>query len=215
MLLGNVSLNDSSPTRHVSGNCAGSRALRSATIGRRSASACASVTPGFSRPSRCTLLTPSTTRAALEHDRHVDVRAAPHEALRHHADDRPDRVVEPQLPADDRRVAAELPLPEAIAEHDDRLGARRAVVGPDDVRPTSGGTPITSNVFGVPWLPRSRCGSPSPVHITSLIVEAIDAVEDRVPLGDLEELVGRVAGAATRAAPGSHTRTLIRLSTSL
>ena len=60
--LGNVSLNESRPTRQrLSGNCAGSRCARSATIGRRSASACASVTPAFSRPSTCTFLTPSMT----------------------------------------------------------------------------------------------------------------------------------------------------------
>jgi hypothetical protein len=40
-------------------------------------------------------------------------------------------------------------------------------------RPISGGTPKTSNVFMVMWFPRSRRGSPEPVQITSLIVEAI------------------------------------------
>ena len=91
MPLGNVSLNGSRPTRHLSGNCAGSRFFRSAMIGRRSASACASVTPGFSRPSRWTLRTPSTISPALEGDRQVDVGAAPHEALRHDADHRAHR----------------------------------------------------------------------------------------------------------------------------
>ena len=52
--LGKVSLNESKPTRHFSGKAAGSRCLRSAMMGRRSVSACASVTPGFKRPSKCT-----------------------------------------------------------------------------------------------------------------------------------------------------------------
>ena len=38
--LGNVSLNGSRPTRHLSGNCVGSRRFRSSMIGVRSASAC-------------------------------------------------------------------------------------------------------------------------------------------------------------------------------
>ena len=50
------------PDAPLSGNWAGSRFFRSATIGRRSASACASVTPGFSRPSRWTMRTPSIRR---------------------------------------------------------------------------------------------------------------------------------------------------------
>ena len=87
------------PTRQLSGNSAGSRAFRSATIGRRSASACASVTPGFSRPSRWTDRTPSIRRPRSNDDREVDVGAAPHESLRHDADDRAAGVVQPQLAA--------------------------------------------------------------------------------------------------------------------
>ena len=33
--------------------------------------------------------------------------------------------------------------------------------GRTGVRPINAGTPITSNVLKVPWLPRRRCGSPS------------------------------------------------------
>ena len=84
------------------------------------------LTPGFSRPSRCTLRTPSTTSPRSNADRQIDVGAAPHEALRHHADDRADCVVEPELAAEDARIAAELPLPEPVAQHDDRLGASAA-----------------------------------------------------------------------------------------
>ncbi len=62
MLLGKVSLNESSPTRQLSGNCAGSLFFKSSMIGRRSTSACASLTPGFNRPSRCTPRMPSITR---------------------------------------------------------------------------------------------------------------------------------------------------------
>ena len=60
MPLGKVSLNDNKLTRKFSGNCLGSCRLRSSIIGRRSASACASVTPGLSRPRRWTSVTPST-----------------------------------------------------------------------------------------------------------------------------------------------------------
>ena len=87
--------------------------------------------------------------SALERDRHVDVRAAPHESLRHDADHRADGVVEPQLAAEHIRIAAELTLPEAVAEHDDRLGASARIVG-RGVRPMSAGTPITSKVLNVP-----------------------------------------------------------------
>ena len=58
--LGNVSLNDSNPTRHCSGNCAGSRCFKSAMIGPRSDSAFSFDTPGFRRPRRVRM--PSTLR---------------------------------------------------------------------------------------------------------------------------------------------------------
>ncbi len=59
--------------------------------------------------------------------RQVDVGAAPHEAPRHHADDLARRAVETHRPPDHRRIAAELPLPEAVAEQRDRrrVGAGR------------------------------------------------------------------------------------------
>src|SRR5215218_3115547 len=75
--------------------------------------------------------------AAFERNRQIDVSATPHEALRHDADDRAADVVEPQLAAEDVWIPAELPLPEAIAQHGDRrragpgVGCRRS---PSDQR---------------------------------------------------------------------------------
>ena len=95
-------------------------------IGRRSADAWASDTPGFKRPSRWTELHVFREVTSLERHRQVDVRASPHEPLRHHADHRPDDIVQAKLAPEHSRVAAELPLPEAIAQDDDRRRARRA-----------------------------------------------------------------------------------------
>ena len=85
---------------------------------------------------------------AMEDVRQVNVGAAPHEARRHHADHRPHLVVQPQLAAQHAGVAAELPLPELVAQHRHRLRAIRGI-GRPGARPISGGTPITSNVFMV------------------------------------------------------------------
>ena len=119
-------------------------------IGRRSASACASGDARLQPSEQVHVAHAFDDPAALERDRHVDVRAAPHEPLRHDADHGAHRVVQPQLAAEHVRVAAELPLPEAVAEHHHRLRAGRAHRQADGVRPISGGTPITSKVLNVP-----------------------------------------------------------------
>ena len=98
-------------------------------IGRRSASACASRDAGLQPPEQVHAAHAFDDLAPLERDRQVDVGAAPHEALRHHADDGAVDVVQAQLPAEHVRIAAELPLPEAIAEHDHRLRAGPGVGG--------------------------------------------------------------------------------------
>src|SRR6185437_6755068 len=65
---------------------------------------------------------------ALERDRNVDIRAAPHEALRHDADHRAHDVVEAHLVAEDVRIPAELPLPETVSKDYDRRRARTRIV---------------------------------------------------------------------------------------
>ena len=67
--------------------------------------------------------------STLERDREVDVGPTPHESLRHDPDNGPHRAVQPQLTPDDARVAAELTLPESVAEYDDRRGVRSSIVG--------------------------------------------------------------------------------------
>ncbi len=167
-----------------------------------------------SRPRRCTMRMPSTTSPRLQHDRQIDVRAAPHEPLRHDADDAPDATVQPQLRADDLRVAAELTLPEAIPEHDDRFGIRRDVgrreVASDERRHAHHlervrRAVVAANALGL--------GTVRPQHVADGGCDR--ALEDRVALGDLEELVGRCSPCGRPAARASVTRTLIRLSTSL
>src|SRR5262249_916647 len=52
----------------------------------------------------------------------VSIRPAPHDAAWHHSDYRPPFAVEAKLTAEYREVAAELALPEFVAEHRHRLG---------------------------------------------------------------------------------------------
>ena len=46
-----------------------------------------------------------------------------------HADHRDAFPIERERAADDRRIACELPLPELMAQHHHRLGARRVITG--------------------------------------------------------------------------------------
>src|SRR5580658_2241226 len=61
--------------------------------------------------------------SAMKDIRQIDVRAAPHEARRHDADDRSRLSVELQMPAENPSVAAKLLLPEFIAQHGHWLSA--------------------------------------------------------------------------------------------
>ena len=69
--------------------------------------------------------------SALENDRQVNVRAAPHESLGHDSYHGADLVIEAELPADDARVTAELALPKTVTEDGDRRGNGFAVAGLD------------------------------------------------------------------------------------
>src|SRR5262249_41465690 len=53
----------------------------------------------------------------LERDRKVDIPAPPRKTLRHDPDHRADFVVQTKLPSHHSRIAAELALPETVAEH--------------------------------------------------------------------------------------------------
>src|SRR5579864_494435 len=69
---------------------------------------------------------------AMKDHGEVNIGATPHESLRHHANDGADFVVEMKLATDDAGVAAELPLPELVAEDDDRFGAGIGIAGQRD-----------------------------------------------------------------------------------
>ena len=133
--------------------------------------------------------------APLQRDRQIDVRAPPHESLRHHADHRAGRVVEPELAAEDAGIPVELPLPESIAEDDDRLGAGSRVVGgrgaPDERRHAHDVEGVERAV--VPPQPL-RLAVPDPQHVADRRRD--HALEDSVPLRDLQELIHRIPGPA-------------------
>ena len=131
--------------------------------------------------------------AALERDRHVDVRAAPHEALRHDADHGAHGVVQPKLAAEHVRVAAELALPESIAQHHDRLRAGARIVGrrrpPDERRHAHHVERVERAVVAAQPL---RIAVAGPQHVAD--GRGDDPLEDGVSLGDLDELIDRIAG---------------------
>ena len=58
-----------------------------------------------------------------QRDRHLDVAHREEEVARRDADDRERLAVQRQAAADDRRIAAEAPLPETVGQHDDLLVA--------------------------------------------------------------------------------------------
>ena len=70
-----------------------------------------------------------------------------------------DVVVETRLPADDGRVAAELGLPEPVAE-DHRRRRAGAIVVARESRPNSGATPSVGSRSALTAAPSTRCGSP-------------------------------------------------------
>ena len=132
----------------------------------------------------------------------VHVGAAPHEARRHHADHGADLIVQPQFAAQHARVAAELPLPEFVAEHRDGLGSLRGIRvggGTPDERTHAHhvervhGAVIAAQPLG---LARARPGHVAPSG-------GDHPAEDRITLRDVQELVDRV-GAAVAAALAQH-----------
>ena len=145
--------------------------------------------------------------APLERDRQVDVGAAPHEALRHHADDRAVDVVQAQLAAQDVGITAELPLPEAITQHGHRLrprpGVRCGWRPPEDRRHPHHVEGVEGAVIAAKTL---RIAIPGPQHVADR--RGDHPFEDRAALGEFEELVGRVAGppAALRRVRDAHAR---------
>src|SRR4051794_26978330 len=63
----------------------------------------------------------------MKHVGQVDIGAAPHESRGHYADDGAEFLIDAQRAANYAGVAAELALPELVAEERDRLGARHGV----------------------------------------------------------------------------------------
>ena len=138
--------------------------------------------------------------AVVEDVRQIDVRPAPHETRRHHPDDRPHLVVEPQLAPEHRRIAAELPLPEFEPEQRHRLRPRRFVGrrrGPPDQRHHAHhvervhGAVIPAQALRIA-LARPRHVGPRRGHHPG---------KDRVALGDVQELVDAVVAAVAAALP--------------
>ena len=82
----------------------------------------AGLTPGFSRAKTRRLSPSRLSRRRVERQRRPQLgvhrpERREHEARRHHADDRVELAVEAHRAADDPRIAAETPLPQAVADH--------------------------------------------------------------------------------------------------
>ena len=168
-------------------------------IGFRSASACASGHAPLQPPEQVHVPDPFDEGPAREGDRQVDIGASPHEPLRHHPDDGADLVVEAELPADHGGVAAELPLPEPVAEDGDRRRIRPAVVGevgPSEERRHAHDEERVRRAVVAAQALRVALAGPQDVGDRG----RDRPFEDRVPFGDLEELVGAVAEAASAPA---------------
>ena len=109
-----------------------------AMIDDASACACSCETPGFKPDDRLEPAVAALVHAIAAHHfllhrhrhprrrRHAEERAD--ESLRRDADDRDRRVVDRDLLADHRGIAGEAALPVGVAEHRDRMAARRDVV---------------------------------------------------------------------------------------
>ena len=137
--------------------------------------------------------------AAVKHARQVNVRAAPHEALRHDADDGAHFAVEAQLAADDAGVAAKGTLPEFVAENGDGLGAgggigrgRSAADERGDAHHLEGvhGAVIAAEALGFAG---AGPGDVAPGG-------SDDAGKHRVAFGDFEKIVDGVVTAVAAAA---------------
>src|SRR5439155_13723537 len=112
---------------------------------------------------------------------------------RHHADDGANAVVETKPAPDHAEVAPELALPKPVAQHDDRFGAWLRIVRvrcaayqrshPHDIERIERAMVSTQPL----WIALA-----GPQHVADGGSDG--ALENRVALGDLEKLVGRVAG---------------------
>ena len=189
--------------RHGLGKSPGYVRSRSSRIGCRAGCRPASLLAAYAR-----LETAQKVNAALAFHGlspvkdvgQVHVCAAPHEARRHHADHRADLVVEPEFTAQDPAVAAELPLPELVAEHHHGLGAllRVGLAGaapdlwrhPHHIEGVHGAV-IAAQPLG---LTRARPGHVAPGG-------GDHPAEHRIALRDFEELVDLVVTAVSAALP--------------
>ena len=159
------------------------------------AAACSRVTPGFRRPSRWTVRHALDGCAAAEHVGEVNVRAAPHEPLRHYTDDRPHLAVQPQprpsTPGRRRTGAARI-----CTEHGDRLRAPAASADVG-VRPKTAGRPSRRRCSWCSDCRADVAGRP-PVQ-RDVAPGRRDHAVTRVVFGDLEELIDRVGTSRCRA----------------
>ena len=127
----------------------------------------------------------------LEHDRQVNIRAAPHESLRHDSNNGADLVIQAELPPHHARVAAKLALPKTVTENTDWLRLGLTVARQD--RP-----PQPWGHAHHPKCVRRAVVSAQPLRIAFTCPHDVadrrgdHPLKDRTPPGDLEELIGRV-----------------------
>ena len=131
----------------------------------------------------------------LEDDGDINVGAAPHESLGHDADHRAAGVVQLQLATQHVRVAGKLALPEPIAEDDHRRCARPGVFGgrrpAEQRRHAHHVERIEGAVVAAQPL---RVALADPEHVADRRRDDTGcSAEDRVPLGELDELIDRVS----------------------
>ena len=129
--------------------------------------------------------------SALEHNRQVNVRAAPHESFRHDPDHGAGLVIQTKLPAHYVRVAAELTLPKTVTKNTDWPRGGFTVAGHD--RPPQQGR----HAHDLKRIRRAVVSS-QPLRIAFTCPHDVADRRGNHPfkngtaLGDLEELVGGV-----------------------
>ena len=201
--LGNVSLNVGRLTRNRSGNSVGYARLQVRDDRHQVRFGLGVGDAGLAPAEQVDVPHALDDLAALQRDRQVDVGAAPHEPLRHHADHRADVAVQPQLAAEHVRIAVELALPEPVAEDHHRLGARRRVGGvrraAEERRHAHDVERVEGPVVAAQPL---RVAVAEPQHVADRGGD--DPFEDPAALRDLEELIHRIPGARAGAVRGEH-----------
>ncbi len=152
------------------------------------------VDPGLEPPEHVHVPDAFDGASSFERHRQVNVRAAPHESLRHDADDRPHLVVESKLPSDNAGIAAELPLPELVAQHCHRRRISpaivRDVVAAVQCRNAHHEKRVRAAVVAAQAL---RIAFPGPQHVGD--GRRDHALEDRAAVGELQVFIGVVVGA--------------------